>query len=256
MGGGCELAHIEARTIVANDLHRHLINLARVVAHPTYGAALYRRLRRSLFHPEALKAAQFNLMRLQSPTYYLAENDERDSITPTARLEWAEAYFIVCWMGRSGVAGTDAELRGGLALRWDAGGGDSAVRYRSATRAILDWRRVFARCTFSCMDAFDFLEKCKDRVGHGVYADAPWPDDGDNYLHKFTDKDQRRLATRLASFTAARVVVRYGDHPMIRELYPRDVWTWHELDGRTSANKAKGEVLLVRNGSDNAGLMY
>ncbi len=35
------------------------------------------------------------------------------------------------------------------------------------------------------------------------------------------------------------------NHPLIRELYPD--WKWIEQAGRTAANKAKAEVLLVRN---------
>lgn len=76
------------------------------------------------------------------------------------------------------------------------------------------------RCEFVRMDAFEFLEKCKDTRETGIYVDAPWPDDGDRYKHKFSEGDQRRLAAKLARFERARVVIRFGDHPLIRELYP------------------------------------
>ena len=49
----------------------------------------------------------------------------------------------------------------------------------------------------------------------------------------------------LGEYRETRVVVRYGDHALIRELYPHEKWVWHELTGRTSANKGKAEVLLV-----------
>ena len=57
-GGMCELAYIEARTLVVNDLHRHIVNLARAVAHPIHGPKMYRRLRRMPFHGDILKRAQ------------------------------------------------------------------------------------------------------------------------------------------------------------------------------------------------------
>lgn len=47
-GGMGELLHIPARTIVASDLNRFAINLARVLAHPDMGPRLVRDLRRAL----------------------------------------------------------------------------------------------------------------------------------------------------------------------------------------------------------------
>lgn len=57
-GGMSEVVHITARSLQVNDLHRHLINLAMVAADVGLGPRLYRRLRRSIFHPEVLEAAQ------------------------------------------------------------------------------------------------------------------------------------------------------------------------------------------------------
>jgi hypothetical protein len=50
---------------------------------------------------------------------------------------------------------------------------------------------------------------------------------------------------RLAEFTRARVVCRFYDHPLIRELYPTGQWTWHEFSGRKQSNAAAPEVLLT-----------
>jgi len=91
--------------------------------------------------------------------------------------------------------------------------------------------------------------------GHGIFADPPWPHDGNQYKYKFTEQEQRKLAQVLGCFGQARVVVRYGDHPMIRELYPESRWHWQRFTGRTAANKAKTEVLLVnRSGGNQSGL--
>lgn len=103
------------------------------------------------------------------------------------------------------------------------------------------------------MDAYAFLDKCRDEEGIGLYIDAPWPDDGDKYRHKFTNDDQRRLATKLSAFEKTRVVIRYGDHPLIRELYPEGLrWTWRLIAGRTQTNAPKREVLIM-NGRSRAG---
>ncbi len=234
-GGMCELAHIEARTLLVNDKHEHVINLARVVACPKRGPALIRRLRRVPFHPWALEVAQ-----RACATYEPCPNEWE------ASLNFAESYFICAWMARNGCAGTANEFNTGMSIRFDAGGGDSCVRFRSATESLREWNKILARCSFTSMDAFNFLHKCKDNTGHGIYCDPPFPEVGDNYKHTMTPGDHREFARRLTAYKVCRIVCRFYDHPLIRELYPEDRWTWHLLEGgRTQANKDAPEVLLV-----------
>jgi DNA adenine methylase len=235
-GGMSELAHITARTVVVSDLHRHVINLAMCVAHSEKKARMVEFLDGLPFHPDTLAAAQTHCR-------------EREESPAAGDWVWAANYFVCVWMARNGTAGTDTEFDAGLSVRWNAGGGDSVVRFRNATAALADWHKIMARCTFVPLDVFDFLDKVKDEQKSGLYLDAPWPDDGGRYKHKFGPEQQVRLADRLAGFQRARVVVRYGDHELIRKLYPAGAWTWHELTGRTAANKAKAEVLIVRNGA-------
>jgi DNA adenine methylase len=235
-GGMPELAQIPARTIMVSDLHRHVINLARVASHADAGPILYRRCRRKMFDPSELAQAQA-WCKLNHPTPEVSDIDA------------AEKYFVACWMGRSAKSGIDDEFNGGLSFRWNSNGGDSVVRYRNAVQSLLAFRRIAARCQFTVMDAFMVLDRCEDRQGHGIYADAPWPDDGDRYKHPFTEADQRRLAEALGRFQHTRIVIRYGDHPLIRELYPVSRWNWQLIEGRTQGNNAKAEVLITRKDS-------
>ncbi len=241
MGGGAELFTIEARTVLANDLHAEVINLAQVMADDQLGPKLYRRLRRLAFHPSLLEIAQ------RAIATYRAPYDSEE-----AKLNFAELYFVAVWMGRSANAGTARELSGGLPIRWNAGGGDSAKRYQSAASSIPAFRRWLRRCTFTSCDVFDFLSQCKDEPKHGLYVDAPWPEVGDKYRHRFEREHHELLADRLLSFKASRVVVRFGDHPWIRELYPEHKWTWRTLKGRNQGNGETQEVLLI-NGESYAG---
>ena len=243
-GGMCELKHITARTLCVNDLHREVIHLARVVADPFLGPKLYRRLRRLAFHAETLRDAQAWLSGFcctgKECFWPLWDYDDETNLL------WAECYFVCAWMSRNGLAGTDGEFRSKLATRWDAGGGDSAVRFRSATSALREWRRVLSRATFECLDCFDFLAKCKDAPGHGIYCDPPFPGPGDGYRHKFSEAQHRRLAETLTLYTLTRVVCRFYDHPLVRELYHADEWTCLHLEGRKQTNAAAPEVLLIR----------
>src|SRR5689334_13116575 len=57
-GGMSELAHIKCRSIVVNDLHRHVINLAAVAAHEQLGPMLRISLDDLPFHTDTLSRAQ------------------------------------------------------------------------------------------------------------------------------------------------------------------------------------------------------
>jgi len=252
-GGFCEVRHFKARTIVCNDLNRHAINLARVAR--LRAKDLIEELNNTMFSADDLAEAQkfcLDIEKKRNQPLLFIDGSACDVIALVDNFEWARHYFVASWMARNGTAGTDGEFSAGLSVRWDAGGGDSVVRFRGAAEALADWHNVFQRCTFLCMDALDFVKIAppkksgmKDAQGHGLYVDPPWPDDGARYKHKFTVEIQRELARLLALYKKTRVVVRYGDHPLIRELYPEDRWDWNMLDGRTQANNVKREVLLV-----------
>lgn len=245
-GGMSELPHITARTLQVNDLHRHVINLARVAADGKLGPKLYRALRRMPYHPVALIAAQSRCAEREAVA---RTSDSLFELKPAEvecpDLEWAIDYFVAAWMTRHGSAGTPGEFRTGQSLRWNANGGDSAAHFHNAACGLLPWRRVMRRCNFTTLDCFDFLAKCKNEPNHGIYCDAPWPDAGDGYTHRFDTAKQRKLAGVLRQFTKARVVIRFGDHPLIRELYNPADWTWVRHIGRTQTNADAAEVLIL-----------
>ncbi len=231
-GGMSELLYIQARGLLVNDLHRDVINLARVVANDNLRDWLIEKADSMPFHPDVLMKAQQQCNVIPAPF-------------TDAQPERALAYFVACWMGMSARSGTDKEFGGNISSRFTASGGGSNVRYRSAIKALEEFGKVLREAEFSTLDFRDFLAKCHDRPGHGIYVDSPWPDDGASYLHKFTEQDQRDLANMLKSFEYTHVVVRFGDHPLIHELYDNNDWHWRFITGRTQSNNDKAEVLLT-----------
>lgn len=255
--GGCsELPYIECRAGVANDKHRHLINLARVVKDPAMNEDLGKRLDATLFHPDELAKAQARCRQREEESEESGLfNGQKPPFVP-ASLSWAYDYFISVWMARGANAGTDSEFRGSLPTRYNTNGGGSNTRFRSARDSLAAWMEVCRPWEFECLDAFEFIGKIKEFnskgekiEGLGIYADAPWPDAGDGYRHKFTEAMQRKLSKVLAAYQHTRIVIRYGDHPLIRELYPETHWTWHMQDSRDQNNSAVREVLIVNRGA-------
>lgn len=245
-GSLCEIPAIidaGACSVSINDKHALLINLARVAAGQSFGPKLYRWLRREPFTESTLRNAQ-QYLKHQGDL-----SDPENELVIGKHIDLAFHYFIAAWAGRNGKAGTDGELKGGLSVRWTASGGDSALRFSGAAWSIRDWRKILARCTLFCMDWADFAEKCKDEKGHGYYLDPPWPDAGDGYVHKFTNEEHALLAEWATSFETARVVLRTGEHPLIRKLYPTaNGWEWRRMLGRNQAGKVAAEYLVVKNG--------
>ncbi len=234
MGSGPELPHIRCRAGVANDKHRHIINLARVVSDDRALTEMRKRVDVRLFHPDELADAQAACKRWADALAW-------PKVDPAA----AADYFVCAWMGRGGAAGADGELDQTLSARFTSSGGDSARRWRSAVESLPAWHKALRSWSFLCEDGFAFLDRCKDQPDHGLYVDYVWPEAGDCYVNKGGEDDQRRLAARLAEFRQCRVVVRYSDHPLIRELYPDDKWTWAERATRNQANNTVSEVLII-----------
>lgn len=233
-GGMSVLAHVNCRSIVVNDLHRHVVNLAIRVAKDK--TRLVEMLSAMPFHPDVLAGAQNMCSAIEAGV-----QTEGDG------LHWAASYFVCCWMGRSGMAGTDSEFNGSLSTRWTSSGGDSNKRYRSAIESLGSWEPIMQKCSFSTIDFREFNANVKNNPKHCVYVDAPWPDADVSYKHRFTETDQRDLRDSLLRFDAAKIVVRYGDHPLIRELYPEPKWKWHSYANRNQGNNAITEVLITRN---------
>lgn len=240
-GSMTELIYIDAPTLVVSDLHRHVINLARVAADPMLNRDLRGMLRKAIFHPDELSRCQAVASRKW----------DFNSFTDDMKVKVAYAYFVCSWMGRSGNCGTDKELTGKLPVRWTATGGDSCTRFRSAVDSLKAWQGVLRRASFVVQDVFEFLNNMKDRPGHGLYCDPPFPDAGDAYSCKFTEAQHRELSTILTCFKHVRIVCRFYDHPLIRRLYHdhERYWTWHHFTGRKQSNASAPEVLLVRRNS-------
>lgn len=261
-GGMSELLYINARTFGVNDRHAALINLARCMSHPQLGPKLYREMRRRVFHPSDLVSAQDRCTARERSDGMFSGFFQTETPNPFATkgldFEWAADYFVCQWMGRGGKGGTDGELKSGLPLRWDANGGGSAKRFFSASSSIVAWRKILRRCEFSTLDAFEFLDTCwekeqslEDECENGIYCDPPFPGPGDQYIHqlipdsKDTRRGQEKLAKSVSRFVHTRVVMRFYDVPLIRELYPTDKWSWLFLTGRKQTNDLAAEVLLI-----------
>lgn len=236
------MAKKPCRMETVNDLLGDLINLAKVVQDRIAGPSLYRRLRRSLCSKTLLDEA--------------AGRMHERGWTPCGQLDVERAYdyFLTCWLGRNGVAGTSSYNQG-FCRRFTNNGGDAATRFISAVESIPAWRRRLREVTILNDDAFELLPRIEDVENVVIYVDAPYVQKGAKYIHDFVVEDHARLADALTRFRKARVVVSYYEHSMIDELYAG--WTKRQLKAtkalvnrgaRDSGGAVKAPEILLLNG--------
>src|SRR3990167_2425065 len=236
-GGLSVVAHLieTSGEVVCNDKHRFAMNFYKCISDPETRRRLLDKLDATPFHQQLLEESQAICKCLEK------RSDELIGV------EIAFHYFVTCWMGRSGKSGTKSEFNGGLAMRWDAGGGSSPLRCQTAVRSIKDfWGPICERCSFVYMDWSEILAKVKDDPKCGIYCDPPWVGAGDDYKHAFTEEDQSNLAYHLQCFQRTKVVLRHGDGPFIRELFGDERY-WHirEITSRDQANGGVRELCIT-----------
>lgn len=229
-GGMSILPHLKARAVVANDLHFDAITFYRV-ASGVYGErsrdSLFERCRHTLSHPSEIE---------------IAEQVIDDTGSAFAERAWA--FWALCWIGRKGKGGTKSQ-GGSPSVRRTAIGGNNATRICSAADDLTAWAKHFERCEWQDVCFTKLLPKVADRPDTGIYADPPWVDVGKVYRHAFGKAEHVDLARRLRLFGQTAVVLRYGDHPLIRELYSGDQFRIIEAESRDQCNAVKGEIWIT-----------
>lgn len=208
------LAKLQASAETVNDLHGDLVNLARVIQHPTLGPKLYRWLRRTWIAEAHFDAAKEVIQASETA------GGEPD-------LERAYWYFSASWLGRNGTSGC-ANNNTHFCTRFTPGGGSAAARWRNAVDSIPSWWRRMRNVTILSQDGIELCERIADEAGTAIYADPPYLVKSEPYRHDLSDADHRRLAAALCRFKRARVVVSYYDAPQLGTLYP--AWTRLKMD--------------------------
>jgi DNA adenine methylase len=229
-----------------NDLHGDLVNLARVIQDESLAVQLYARLARTLCCEDLFAECR---------DWWLVHGEAPEK----PDVERAYRYFVVSWMGRNGVSGTQ-RFNHSYSVCWKKRGGNRATRFAAAVESIPAWYERLRRVVILRRNAFDLLEKIEDHAGVALYLDPPYLLDtraktggGGTYEHDFAEENHRRLAGVLCRFRVARVVGSYYAHPLLGELYPG----WQQIDcpipkylsnGRTDRALDRAQEVLLING--------
>lgn len=229
--GGCAIIpHLKAGVILCADIHDAAINFYRVLS-GVHGNIdrdmLIEHCSNTINHPSELE---------------LAKQWEYEG-SPSAR---AWAFWAQCWLPRKGRGGTRNQgANDTISVRYGPGGGDNASRITKVAEELLLWSKELKRCSFIRKDFRELIPKIHDHSKGGIYADPPWVIAGKEYLHSFSENDHRDLAVCLSRFKQTTVVIRYGDEPLIRDIYQEPQWRWIDAEARTQSNAVKSEVWIT-----------
>ena len=238
-GGLSILPHLGfCRGILANDIHQDAIRFYQTIKDETKRYHVAKACAESLSHPAELEQAKRDLELTRAiETYSLYPPD-------SINIVHAISFWKLSWLGRKGSLGSSGEDKISLSFRRTAEGGANASRIESAAEDIERWGQLFKRLDLTSEDFRKTLEKAHDKPTCAIYCDPPFFEVG-KYKHGFTEQDHKDLQSALSRFEHSPIVVRYGDHDFIRDLYAG--WDYQDAESRNQSNKMKGEVWFTRN---------
>lgn len=134
--------------------------------------------------------------------------------TPEDPVERAARWFYINSCTYSAV------YHGGWSYRKEAASGGSCPshRFRSRIARLQGVRDRLARVQIECADFRDMFSRYGNCDLNLLYCDPPYVGCEMNYEERFTEQDHLDLA-RVAHESEAKVVMSYGKHPMVEELY-------------------------------------
>lgn len=230
-GGMSILKHLQHCRILAFDANDNALTFYRTLKGP-HRDELIKRCQETLSHPAELRRA----------------NDLASGLANGSTVEHAWSYWARCSLGRGGEGGTE-NIGRKVSFRYTNTGGNNASRITSMAHDLDEWADMIKNVEFADVECgIALIGKLHDNTKHGLYIDWPWDEPaGEMYEKTFTEADHRRAAEAVQRFNKTKVVIRYGDSPLIRELYPSSCWTWHDAQSRTQSNSVRGEVWITRN---------
>lgn len=118
-------------------------------------------------------------------------------------------------------------------------GSPPAKRFRARTRRLEGVRDRLAHVQIECADYREVIQRFGGNENSLMYIDPPYVGFERHYIDSFTDADHGSLAHLLGN-VRCKVILSYGDHPMIRRLY--EGWTVRRFEVvRPSAKVEAGE---------------
>lgn len=215
--------------LIYNDIDGDLVNLFRTVADRVQRAHLTRLLR---WLPPSRKIFD------DDHTLYLSGGHSFRSVTdPVERARRTLYRHLFAFGGKV--------RNGGFQI--SAGNSDrikEVQRYRNVLRKLVSVGEIFRGAVIENLHYQELIRIHGRRPQAVLFIDPPYDGTECHYSRSFASADHVFLAQQLHS-TPARVVCTYYDTPLIRSLYPTQLWTWHSVQATKNCALARGNKVIT-----------
>ena len=225
-GSGAVLLNSGFQKRIYNDGDGDLVNLFRVIANHAQRSELLRRLR---WLPPARRIFEDDYAAYRRNGFtsaYITDPVER------ARVTFYRHHMAFGGKTRSG---------GWTCSTGDRGRLKEAYRYRNALRRIVEMTQFWRETAIENLHYSELISKYGRRPGVVLFCDPPYVGTETIYAHPFTKADHTFLAQQLTDCQAPSVCTYYDD-PLVRSLYPPDLWTWTPIESTKNMQRFKGGV--------------
>jgi len=241
-GSGAVVLNAGFEKRVYNEVDGDLVNLFRVVADCTARHLLLQALRwrppsRRIYAEDSEK-----YIRNRFSFSYLTDRVDRAAAT------FYRHQFAFGGKVRSGGLSVSTTDREGI---------KEIVRYRNTLRRLVAVGEFFRSTFIEELDFTDCISIYGNKSNVVLFIDPPYVST-EWYYSQGGKFPHYMLAQQLTECHAA-VVCTYYDHPMIRELYPEDLWRWESIQATKNSAFRKGnktvtnEMVLIKRPPARAG---
>lgn len=232
-GSGAVTLHSGFRKRIYNDVNGDIVNLFRVMATDKGRMVLLKKLRwappsRQLFEDdhEVFRRGGFSFRLVDCPM-------ER------ARMTFYRHIF--CFAAKTRSAGFTVSIADSIQIK-------EASKYQNVLRSFALFGRFFSNTVIENLDFADLIESYGHKEKVVFFVDPPYPGFS-YYSDNLSNHQHEQLATMLLR-TPAPVICTFYDHPLVRKLYPEDVWDYEVVNGcknsNQGGNKTTEELILTR----------
>ncbi|MBW2644580.1 MAG: DNA adenine methylase [Deltaproteobacteria bacterium] len=221
-GSGAVTIHSGYNRRIYNDINCDFINLFKVMADDKQRAALLRKLKWT--------PASRQIFNEDHAIHVKGGHSFKEVDDPVERARMTFYKHIFCFGGKV--------RSGGFAVSFkDCDYMKEVNKYNNVLKSFAKFGRFFRNTVLENLDFVVLIEKYGHKEGVVLFVDPPYPDFSAYYRDNLTEDRQRELASLLIR-TPAPVICTFYDHPLVRELYPEELWKYEVVGG--SKNSIQG----------------
>lgn len=233
-GSGAVTLHSGFRKRIYNDISGDIVNLFRVMAEDNGRQALLRKLRwtppsRQIFEDdrEVFRRGGFSFKQI-------------DCSIERARMTFYRHIF--CFGGKTRTGGFAVSLKDRSLIK-------EVNKYQNVLRTFSMFGKFFSNTVIENLDFADLIELYGHKEKVVFFIDPPYPGFSSYYSDNLSKYQHEQLAAMLIRIPAP-VICTFYDHPLIRRLYPSDVWRYEVVAGFKNAvqggSNSADELILTR----------